>query len=215
MRRKLILITMLALASVLAHAQGFVSNLSVGFGVEGVFPASTINHSVSTYYATGERTSLSVGYVGDARYEFGRHSAIEASYTFNRSTANYYNLNTGAATFVQSDNHEMLGNYVYRLPSTENFKPFFLVGGGLVRFQPDSMQYSTGDTPSAETKAAFSYGFGSDFRVSDHWGLRIQYRGLLRGEPTFKLTSTTGGTNFGTNLKSHVAEPSVQLVYHF
>jgi hypothetical protein len=38
----------------------------------------------------------------------------------------------------------------------------------------------------------------------------MQYRGLLRSAPDFKIPSI-----FGTGLKSHVVEPSIQLLYHF
>ena len=64
-------------------------------------------------------------------------------------------------------------------------------------------------------KAAFDYGFGSDFKVNDHWSVRLQYRGLIRTDPDFKLASSDPTATFGTNLQLHVPEPSIQLVYHF
>jgi opacity protein-like surface antigen len=60
-------------------------------------------------------------------------------------------------------------------------------------------------------KAAFAYGLGSDVKVNDRISVRLQYRGLLRSEPDFKLSSAP----FGTALRVHVPEPSIMVVYHF
>lgn len=217
MKLKLILITVLAFGS-MAHAQGIMSNLSVGVGFEGVFPAATFD---SASYNTGnggnppaQKTTNSVGVVVDARYDFGRHSALGASFSLNRSKEIYLD-NAQTVSWVQSNNAEMIGTYIFRLPYNETVKPYAMFGGGLVRFGPNGT-YSASGTPQAEMKAAFAYGFGSDFKMTDHWGLRLQYRGLLRADPSFKLgtsSSTSGG--FGTGLKAHVPEPSIQVVYHF
>ena len=110
---------------------------------------------------------------------------------------------------VQTNNAELIGSYVFRLPSIERVKPYALFGGGLIRFSPNN-NFTTGLTPSTETKPAFAYGFGTDFKVSEHWALRLQYRGLIRGEPDFKLSSS-----FGTGQKSNVSEPSIAIIYHF
>lgn len=214
MKLKQILITVLAFGS-LAYAQGFKSNLSIGAGFEGIFPAATFTKSAaeaSPFNSNTQATTNSVGAVADARYDFGRHSAIDFSFTVNRSSELFYNANFGygSLTRVQSNNFEMIGTYLFRLPSNEHVKPYALFGGGMVRFSPNS-DYTTGITPSADTKPAFAYGFGTDFPINPHWAIRLQYRGLVRGDPDFKLSSVP----FGTGLKTHVPEPSIQLVYHF
>jgi opacity protein-like surface antigen len=214
LKLKLILITVLAFGSI-AYAQGFKSNLSIGAGFEGIFPAATFTKSVaeaSVFNANTQATTNSVGVGADARYDFGRHSAINLAFTVNRSSEIFYNSNGGfgSLTRVQSNNIEIIGTYLFRLPSNEHVKPYALFGGGVVRFSPNS-DYTTGGTPSADMKPAFAYGFGTDFPIKPRWAIRLQYRGLLRGDPNFKLASEP----FGTSLKTHVAEPSIQLVYHF
>lgn len=215
MKFKLILVTILAFGA-MAQAQGFMSNVSVGVGVEGIFPGSTFQRTTAenTFGGTSgtEGTSNSVGIVGDARYEFGRHSALGFSFTANRSTSVYNAVlsDFSSVTYVQSNNFEMIGNYIFRLPSTERFKPYALIGGGIVHFSPTN-SFDTGGTPQGDSKAAFAYGFGSDFKMNDMWAIRVQYRGLLRTDPDFKLSSLP----FGTGLKANVPEPSVMLVYHF
>ncbi len=97
MKLKLILITVLAFGS-LAYAQGFKSNLSIGAGFEGIFPAATFTKSAaetSPFNSYTQATTNSVGAVADARYDFGRHSAIDLSFTVNRSSELFYNANFG------------------------------------------------------------------------------------------------------------------------
>ncbi len=197
----------------MAHAQGFASNLSIGAGFEGIFPAATVNKPTSTAsgFPNTQWTTNSVGAVADARYDFGHHSALDLAVTVNRNTEVFFAGATQATTRVQTNNAEIIGTYIFRLPSNETVKPYFLLGGGLVRFSPNSN--FTSSTPSTESKAAFAYGFGTDFKVSSHWAVRLQYRGLVRGDPDFKLVSAT--SPFGTGLKTHVPEPSIMIVYHF
>ncbi len=214
MKFKLILVTVLAFGS-MAHAQGFLSNVSIGVGLEGIFPAATTTKGTSniTGFPTTQNTTNSVGVVGDARYDFGRHSALEASVTFNRNSE-IFNNTSQLVTRAQTNNLEIIGNYIFRLPSNERVKPYALFGGGVVHFGPNN-DFNTIGSPASETKVAFDYGFGSDFKINDHWAVRLQYRGLVRTSPDFKLASTNVDSNFGTSLKTHVPEPSLQLVYHF
>jgi opacity protein-like surface antigen len=215
LKLKLILITVLAFGS-MAYAQGIVSNLSVGLGLEGIFPASTFNKASLNVNGFGntQTTTNSVGGVADARYDFGRHSALGLAVTVNRNTEIFFNGEFGAATRVQTNNIETIGSYIFRLPSNERVKPYAMFGGGMIRFSPNN-NFTTGGTPQTSTKAAFAYGFGTDFKFSEHLALRLQYRGLLRSEPDFKLTSSDTSNTFGTSLRAHVPEPSIQLVYHF
>lgn len=218
MKLKLLLITVLALGAMAQaqdRAQGFLSNFSIGAGFEGIFPAATFTRSAaevsSGFNGSTQDTTKSVGVVGDARYEFGHHSALDFSVTFNRSTELFEQDVNQSLNHVQSNNLEMIGSYIVRLPSNERIKPYVLIGGGLVRFSPVTHAYSTEGIPSVESKPTFAYGFGTDFKLSERWAMRLQYRGLLRGEPDFKLSTEP----FGTSLKTHVVEPSIALIYHF
>ena len=209
MKAKLILIVLLALGSV-AHAQGFASHFSIGVGLQGIFPGSTFDKDAAL---TGglpntQSTTNSVGAVGDLRIDFGHHSALDVSVTVNRNSELFFNGTTRAFDRVQTNNAEIIGSFIFRLPSNDFVKPYALVGGGVVRFSPRDSFIATG-VPAVDTKPAFAYGFGADFPFGDHLALRLQYRGLVRSSPDFKLV------DFGTGLKTHVAEPSVQLVWHF
>jgi opacity protein-like surface antigen len=216
LKLKVILVTVLAFGG-MAHAQGFLSNLSIGGGFQGVFPGTTFTKSTAetTGDAKTQATTNSVGAVADARYDFGRHSAFDLSITVNRNSELFLHTSFTLAGFtqrVQTNNVEAIGTYIFRLPSNNKVKPYALIGGGMVHFSPNGTNFTTGAVPQTDTKPAFAYGFGSDFRMSDRWDLRLQYRGLIRSEPDFKLLSAGP---FGSGLKTHVAEPSIQVVYHF
>jgi opacity protein-like surface antigen len=213
LKSKLILITVLALGA-MAHAQDFASKLSLSVGLQGVFPAATFTKSQAEIFnpASTQDTTKSVGALGSARLDFGRHSAIDIAVTVNRNSELFYQgTDTGSIfTRVQTNNAEIIGSYIFRLPANPHVKPYAMLGGGAVRFSPNSA-FTTAGVPQTDTKPAFAYGFGVDFPFNEHWALRLQYRGLVRSEPDFKLSSLP----FGTGLKVHVAEPSIQVVYHF
>ena len=211
MKAKLILITVLALGSV-AHAQGFVSHISIGLGLQGIFPGSTFDKStvLTSGLPSTQSTTNSVGAVGDLRFDFGHHSAFDIAVTVNRNSELFFNASNSLFTRVQTNNAEIIGTFVFRLPSNEHVKPYAMIGGGTVRFSPNSA-FNTSGVPAVDMKPAFAYGFGTDFPFGDHLALRLQYRGLVRSEPDFKLAAEP----FGTGLKTHVAEPSIQIVYHF
>jgi opacity protein-like surface antigen len=223
LKRTLLFVLILAFAG-MAFAQGPMSNLSISVGGEGIFPAATFNAKAAEtsagYIGLTQANTKSIGATGEARYDFGRHSAVGVSFTANRSSEIFENSDFQSIARVQSNNFEILGNYIFRLPSNERIKPYAMFGGGVIRFSPVT-GYTTGSTPQSSSKIGVDYGFGSDFPVTDHWSLRLQYRGLLRADPDFKLyvapSGISGGNSsgFGTSLKTHVVEPSIQIVYHF
>ena len=147
------------------------------------------------------------------RYDFGRHSAFDLSVTVNRNTEYLPIFRRVPSPVIQTNNIEVIGSYIIRLPSKEHLKPYALIGGGMVHFSPNN-NFSSGLIPSSQMKPAFAYGFGTDLPFSDHWAVRLQYRGLVRGEPNFGL-ATNSEFGFGTGLKTNVAEPSIAVIYHF
>jgi len=180
LKRSLIFVTVLALGG-LAQAQGFGSRISLAAGIEGVFPGSTFTREEANLSnglnAASQSTTNSVGGVGTVRFDFGEHSAFDFSVTFNRSSEVSEIISGGSGQFptrVQSNNIEFIGTYVYRLPSTERFHPYFLVGGGMVHFRPLDDGFTTAGVPSSMTKGAFAYGFGPAIRWNLFDGGRVR-----------------------------------------
>ncbi|PSH03918.1 MAG: hypothetical protein CXZ00_10070 [Acidobacteria bacterium] len=214
MKLKLIIATILFFGS-LAHAQGAKSNFSIGAGIEGVFPAASFNRNPSApENSTVQKGTNAVGYIGDLRYDFGRHSAVGIAVTWNRNTEVFFDGFTTATNHVQTNNAEIIASYIIRLPARERVKPYFMIGGGVVHFSPTN-DFSTADNPSSQSKPTFAYGFGTDLNFNANWALRLQYRGLVLASPDFGLMDKTDYNNFGSGVKRHVPEPSVQIVYHF
>jgi opacity protein-like surface antigen len=186
LKRSLILVTVTVLAlGSLAQAKGFGSHVSLGAGIEGIFPGSTFTRTQAENSngldSATQSTTNSVGVVGSFRFDFGGHSAFDFSVTGNRSSEVSELVSGGSALApgrVQTNNLEFIGSYVFRLPSTKRFKPYFLVGGGMVNFRPLENGYVIlgNDVPQSQSKAAFAYGFGADFYFNDHWGMRLQFR---------------------------------------
>ena len=69
----------------------------------------------STNVATQGATN-SVGALGDVRYDFGRHSAFDLSFTFNRDSV-YLSRTCPVSQRVQTNNFEVIGSYIFRLPA--------------------------------------------------------------------------------------------------
>jgi hypothetical protein len=69
-----------------------------------------------------------------------------------------------------------------------------------------------------QTQLAVQYGLGVDYRIPSltRLALRLQYRGFLYKDPDFKIDANSGSAvTFFTGARSHMAEPSVGLVFRF
>jgi opacity protein-like surface antigen len=124
---------------------------------------------------------------------------------------------------------EYSGAYVYSPFQHGRFEPFLTVGGGFLRFNPQStwvvLPDFTANVPNRlqvnlnatkQTEIAFLYGAGVDYRLSERFAVRMQYRGFLYPAPDFNVTTVSGGAvSFFTGSKGHMAEPSIGLVVRF
>ena len=139
------------------------------------------------------------GVLGSYRYFFSTHHGVEANYGYSRNTQNY----TGAAG-VRTDNHEVSGAYVFRMPFRK-FTAFALAGAGALIFEPK-------DLPgvNSQTRAAFVYGGGADFNLTSHIFMRAEYRGFVYNSPTYDIPGLAG-----LDRVTHRAEPSVGFGYRF
>ncbi len=60
-----------------------------------------------------------------------------------------------------------------------------------------------------DAKKLFVYGLGIQRDVGEHWGVRVQYRGLDYGVPAF------GTVNLNTHRSRNTSEPTIGLSYRF
>jgi opacity protein-like surface antigen len=85
------------------------------------------------------------------------------------------------------------------------FTPCVLAGTGGLIFDPKDFAAA-----SSQARAAFAYGGGADFKLSQHVFVRAEYRGLVYSSPTYDLTGLAGA-----NRITHRAEPSLGFGYRF
>ncbi|MGA8109519.1 MAG: outer membrane beta-barrel protein [Acidobacteriaceae bacterium] len=139
---------------------------------------------------------------------------FEATYSFNRANETY----SGPTPFcpvgvvpcvptssqsIRADAHELTADWTPSL-HIANFRPFGVLGVGLLLNVPDSGQSST----STSTKAVYVYGAGLDWGLLPHLGLRFQYRGNLYKAPDVSTLYTS------TDAFTHTAEPMIGLYFN-
>jgi opacity protein-like surface antigen len=159
------------------------------------------NKQVPAHEAT-KSGGLLVGY----SYQFNRWFEAEGDYGYTRNTQNY--LAVGGPSSVQADFHEVTGVLVAHIPvRVRRVESYVLGGAGAVIFDPTEKFIVTG--AERQTRGAFVYGGGANFRVTSNFGFRAEYRGLLYKVPDF------GIDNLNPDKFTHLAQPSVGFVFRF
>lgn len=158
----------------------------------GSFVKSTTQNGVE------QSATNSGGVLASYRFFFNQNNGVELNYGYSLNTQSYSGQGVG------SYSHEGSAAYVFRLPR-RHWSPFVLAGAGGLVFDPKNF---TG--ASAQGRAAFVYGAGADFKLSQHVFVRAEYRGLVYNSPTFGLSGLDG-----LDRTTHRAEPSIGLGYSF
>jgi opacity protein-like surface antigen len=162
----------------------------------GSFVKSTTNNGVEN------KATNSGGVLGSYRYFFNAHNGVEANYGYSLNTQSY-GL-TGGGLGVKSYSHEISAAYVFRVPMRK-FTPFVLAGAGGLIFDPKDFVGA-----NSQARAAFVYGGGADFNLSQHVFVRAEYRGFVYNSPTYDIPGLAG-----TDRTTHRAEPSIGFGYRF
>lgn len=102
-----------------------------------------------------QSSSTNYGLLAGYRFFFDKHSGVELTYGFSRSSQNY-NLSSGSLG-VQNDSDEVLAAYVFRFPM-KRWSPFVLGGAGALVFDP-----SIAAGGSTQARLGYVYGGGADF----------------------------------------------------
>src|SRR5262245_50416140 len=144
----------------------------------GSFVTSTTQNGIEN------KATHSGGVLGSYRYFFSTHHGVEANYGYALNTQNY--TSAAGVTGVKTNSHEVSGAYVFRVP-LRNVTPFALAGVAALVFDPTDF---TG--ANSQTRGAFVYGGGADFKLSQHVFARAQYRGLVYNSPTYDLAGLAG-----------------------
>lgn len=141
------------------------------------------------------------GFLASYRFFFDQHSGVELSYGFENDTQIYGT--SGSLVGVGTRSHEASAAYVLRFKH-KWITPFALAGTGALIFEGKDFAAGT------QARAAFVYGAGADIRLSQHWFLRGEYRGVVYDSPTYNLAELNG-----LDRVTHRAEPSLGFGVRF
>jgi outer membrane immunogenic protein len=142
------------------------------------------------------------GVLANYRFFFTQSSGVEVNYGYSLNTQSY-GLASGLLG-IKSNQHEVSAAYVYR-HAFRRFTPFAEAGVGGLVFDPTGAPGA-----STQSRAAFVYGGGADFNITNRVFLRAEYRGFVYNTPTFDLSEALGADRV-----THRAEPSVGFGYRF
>jgi len=206
----------------------FLSSLS--FGQDGHFDFSVNASAIFTKQSSGNGVTQSAteggGGFATFRYRFNPKHSLIFNYGRTKNSQIYQSIDN----FHVLDNiSEYTGAYVFTPFTKGKFEPFVFAGGGWLSFGPrtawvffpplannvpNNVQLTL--SMAKQSQLALLYGLGADYKLPWHFALRLQYRGLFYKEPDFKVDASSGSSlSFFTGAKSHMAEPSVGLVFRF
>jgi outer membrane immunogenic protein len=162
----------------------------------------------STGNGISQHSTDTGGFVASYRYHFNDWLAADASYGYIRNTQQ--NFTSSSASNVQADVHQVTGAVVVTVPTrTFPFQPYVLAGTGALVFDPTGNAGGFVRGATTEARAAFLYGGGVDWNLTQHFALRAEYRGFVYERPDFSLAALHSGAVTNT------AQPSAGIVFRF
>jgi hypothetical protein len=143
----------------------------------------------------------------EATYSFHRANEVYDELTFGPAPSSCNNTACPTPTYAVSANAQQFTAGWVPSVHIANFRPFALLGVGLLLNRPASGQSGTANS----SQPVFVYGAGLDWGLATHIGLRLQYRGNLYKAPGIvPPNNTSPNTGF-----IHTAEPAIGAYYRF
>jgi opacity protein-like surface antigen len=174
----------------------------INFQGTGLVTKDSTEDSTSTSNRATKSGGLLVGY----SYQFNSWAGAEGNYGYTRNTQNY--ISSIGQSSVQADIHEVTGAFVAHIPvKVSKVRPYALAGAGALVFDPTEKFALSGT--ERQTRATFVYGGGVNFDMTNNFGVRAEYRGLVYKTPDFSL----GDLNL--DKLTHLAQPSIGFFVRF
>jgi len=132
----------------------------------------------------------------------------EVNYGYTKFTDTYYN----AIYLVKHNSNEFSAGYLVKSPEYKGFRFFGTLGAGIMSMSPT--QYGgvvpvVIGAPATQTVPMFVYSAGAEKHVTEHFGIRAQYRSDEYKDPDFKQP------NLDTFKLRKSAEPAIGVYYRF
>src|SRR5258708_18884694 len=168
----------LLLASSARAQEGFLRH-EVGVQGTGFFTKDsnqngTLQHSTDTG-----------GFLVNYRFHFNGWLGAEASYGYNRNTQQNF---TPSGNFgIQSNVHQATGALVVNIPVyVARMRAYMIRGAVALSVDPSSNAGGFVSGAQQQTRPAFVYGGGGDYRLVPHVALRLEYPGVLYNHPALR-----------------------------
>jgi opacity protein-like surface antigen len=195
--------------TVSAHASNGNSSsaIDVSLGIFGQFtPARTPTEITpyrdgTAYDQTTQGTSTSAGFLGTFHQSFRPWLGYNVNFGYSRfseqySQGMYFPNPTTPTNPISSFSYGSIGENMYELTGaylpTQDPSPYW------VEFRP-----------------VMVFGTGINYRFSNHWALRGEYRGLFYKNPSFSGIRTADSDVPTVKLYTITHEPTISLVYRF
>jgi outer membrane protein W len=181
-------------------------NLSAQERVEASLNASVLSLNLATNNGVTRDASVAGGGSGAIRFWLTPNHGVE----FNYGHANDPQQATinGTKISLKAGVHEVSGAYIFRLRPSPRVQPFFGAGVALLQFNPKKDQQFN-PVPQSQNKPGLLYTAGVDYMFNPHFGMRVQFRGLVFAAPSFIVEA------FRSNTMHQMSEPTVGFVYRF
>ena len=176
------------------------------------------------YDQTTQGTSTSAGFLGTFHQSFRPWLGYNVNVGYSRfsekySQGMYFPNPTMPTKLISNFSYGAIGENMYELtgasvvqgPSVKRVETFFQLGGGVLTFLPTQ-------NPSpywVEFRPVMVFGTGINYRFSNHWALRGEYRGLFYKNPSFNGLRTADSDVPTVKLYTITHEPTISLVYRF
>lgn len=214
----------------------FVPSTDISLGIFGQLtpsrsPVSTNTQAVGTAITqTTQGTSPSAGALGTFHQSLKPWLGFNVNFGYSRFSENYslgsaflpagnkgglvpppppqyypsYNFAQGS---IGTNMYELTAAYVVQGPKTKRFSTFAQLGGGSLIFLPtqDPAPYAV------QMRATMVFGVGMNYRLSEHFALRAEYRGLFYKNPDY----LNNGPFPVSKLFTVTNEPTLSVVYNF
>jgi opacity protein-like surface antigen len=192
------IIAVIAASAHSAQAQNILHNSDISLSGLAQFSSDTSGNGIT------DKPTTSAGAQVAFRHSYHWWLGYEGSYGYTRFAERY----SGQPYSYQHNMHDFAGSYLVSAPvGVLGFKPFAFAGVSALVFSPS---LNGGQNVSYQGRPAFNFGVGvNKALLTDHFGIRVQYRGLYYKTPDFHEAALT------TNTSRLTSEPMVGLYVRF
>jgi opacity protein-like surface antigen len=146
------------------------------------------------------------GFLVSHRYHLKRWLAADASCGYAPNTQHGFSYSGPIS--VEANVHQATGALVVTVPGRVfKLHPYALAGAGTLVSDSTCNVGGFASGAQSQAKAAFVYGGGADYDLSNHFTFRVESRGFVYERPDFGLDVVHSGAT------THTAQPSSGIVF--